>query len=174
MKLRPNQFRCTRRRERILLHIGRHWPGASERGPLATLARMEISVHDNFLVSYEVLCEQHEIRLHTEFRDRQPIERTDVIFRGVEAYHFYRDNFQTIIFDITEDSAEGILAEDSARFEEGRRYSWPGPWNNSDAAIKAHLKERGVRGFSLSSSFGMCGWILALSMARILRDGPDP
>ena len=132
---------------------------------------MEISVHDNFLVSYEVLCGQREIRLHTEFRDRQPTERTDVIFRGVEAYHFSQDNFQTIIFDITEGSAEDILAEDSARFEEGRRYCWPGPWNDSDAALRKHLREREVRGFSLSSSFGMHGWILAQSMERILHDG---
>src|ERR1041384_6213267 len=111
---------------------------------------MDISVHDNVLVSYEVLCEQREIRLHTEFRDQQPVEHTDITFRGVEAYHFYHDNFQTIIFDITEIPAEDILAKDRARFEEGRRYGWPGAWNDSEAAMRAHLTQRGVRGFSLS------------------------
>jgi hypothetical protein len=133
---------------------------------------MEISVHDNLLVSYEVLCEQREIRLHTEFRDRQPTERTDVVFRGVEAYHFSQDNFLTIVFDISQGSVEDILAAESARFEEGRRYCWPGPWNNSDAALRKYLKDREVRAFSLSSSFGMYGWILAQSMDRILRDEP--
>lgn len=132
---------------------------------------MDLSVHDNFLVSYEVRGELREIWLHTEFRDKQPIERTDVVFRGVEAYHFYNDNFQTVIFDITEDSADDILAENSTRFEEGRRYAWPGQWNDSDAACRTYFKERGVRGFSLSSSFGMCGWILAQSMEKVLRDG---
>ena len=72
---------------------------------------MDISVHDNFLVSYEVLCRQREIRLHTEFRDKEPIECTDVIFRGVEAYHFDHDNFETIIFDITEVPVEDILVQ---------------------------------------------------------------
>ena len=130
---------------------------------------MEISVHDNFLVSDEVRGEQREIWLRTEFRESQPIENTDVVFRGVEAYCFYHDNFQTIIFDITETPADDILAEESALFEEGRCYGWPGVWNDSEAAMRAHLTQRGVRGFSLSSSFGMCGWILAASMETIVR-----
>jgi hypothetical protein len=129
---------------------------------------MEISVHDNFLVSYEVLCEQKEIRLRTEFRDRQPIEHTEILFRGVEAYYFHHDNFRTIIFDIMEIPIDDILAEDRVRFQEGRRYGWPA-WNDSEAAMRAHLSQRGVRGFSLSSSIGMCGWILAISMERIQR-----
>jgi len=112
---------------------------------------MDISVHDNFLVSYEVLCRQREIRLHTEFRDKEPIECTDVIFRGVEAYHFDHDNFETIIFDITEVPVEDILVQDKSRFDEGRRYGWPGPWNDSEVTMRARLAERGVRGFSLSS-----------------------
>ncbi len=36
--------RCTRRQEPVLLHIGRHWPGASERGSLATI-RMNLRSH---------------------------------------------------------------------------------------------------------------------------------
>jgi hypothetical protein len=39
------------------------------------------SVHDNFIVSYEVHCERREIRLHTEYRDRgEPFEITVVVF----------------------------------------------------------------------------------------------
>jgi hypothetical protein len=130
---------------------------------------MDTSVHDNHLVSYEVLCEQREIRLHTEFRSKQPVERTEIVFRGVEAYHLYHDNFQTIIFDITETSVDDILAEESARFEEGRRHCWPGAWNNSEATAKAYLAQRRVCGYTLSSSFGMCGWVLAFGMERIQR-----
>jgi len=133
---------------------------------------MESSIHDNFLVSYEVLCEKREIRLRTEFRDRSPVEYTDVIFRGVEAYHLHGDNFQNIVFDITETSVEDILTEDSERFEEGRNYGWPGMWNDSETAMRAYLLERGVRGFSISSSFGMSGWIIAESMERISKNGP--
>ena len=40
----------------------------------------DISVHDNFLISYEVLCQEREIYLHTAFLDREPHEYTDVIF----------------------------------------------------------------------------------------------
>ena len=132
---------------------------------------MDISVHDNIIVSYEVLCEQHEIRLHTKFYDRQPVEHTDIVFRGVEAYFFHHDNFQNIIFDIMEIPVEDILVEDHVQFEEGRRWAWPGVWNDSESAMRAYLTECGVRGFSLSSSLGMHGWILAKSMEKSLRDG---
>jgi len=128
-------------------------------------------VHDNVLISYEVLSEKREIHLRTKHSGPKTIEHTDIIFRGVEGYYFFHDNFQTIIFDVTEISVESILEDDKARFEEGWRYCWPGAWNeSSEAARRAYLTERGVSGFSLSSSFGMSGWILANSMERVLKD----
>src|SRR5688572_26401624 len=70
--------------------------------PLLVNNAEEISIHDNFLASYEVLCERREIRLHTEFRDSSgPVEFTDVVFRGVVCYDFRHDSqIGTIIFDI--------------------------------------------------------------------------
>jgi hypothetical protein len=130
---------------------------------------MDISVHDNVLVSYEVLCAQREIRFHTLCDGVQPIEHTDIIFRGVEGYYFYNDNLETIIFDVMEIPVEDILTDDKARFEEGCRFDWPGRWSRSDETRRAYLAEHGVRGFGLSSSYGMSGWVLAKSM-EILQD----
>lgn len=131
---------------------------------------MEISAHDNVLVAYEVRCAQREICLHTENRERQPAARTDITFFGVEGYHLCSDNFATIIFDVAEIPIDDILSEYKAMFEEGVAFCWPGPWNKSEAAAKAHLNERGIRAFSLSSSYGMNGWILAKSMAMNSRN----
>lgn len=131
---------------------------------------MDISVHDNVLISYEVLAEKREIHLHTKLPGTK-CEHTDIIFRGVEGYYFFHDNFETIIFDVKEISVDRILEDDRERFDEGWRFAWPGRWNtDSEASRKAYLTERGVRGFELSSSYGMSGWILAKSVDRILRD----
>jgi hypothetical protein len=114
-----------------------------------------------------VLCEQREIRLHTEFQDIEPFEYTDVIFRGVFAYRFVEDNFSTILFDIAEIPVEDILTADQELFESGRNYGWPGIWNDSMETLRAYLAENAARGFRISPSFGMGGWVLAQSMELI-------
>ncbi len=131
---------------------------------------MEISVHDNFLVSYEVLSEQRQIRLHTEFRDKgEPFEHTDVVFTGVSAYHFWQDCFANIIFDIDETAPEAVYNGHRAEFEAGWRYGWPGDWGKTEEAALAYFRKHGVRGFTLQSSCGMAGWILAKTMEKISR-----
>lgn len=138
---------------------------------LGHTTRMEISVHDNFLVSYEVCCERREIRLHTEFRDvGEPFEHTDVIFTGVSAYHFWQDCFDNIIFDIDETAPETIFRDHRVEFEAGWKYGWPGDWGKTEQSALAHFREHGVRGFILQSSCGMDGWILAKKMEKISRD----
>jgi len=130
---------------------------------------MDISVHDNVLVSYEVLAGRREIHLHTQSPGTKP-QHTDIIFRGVEGYFFYHDNLETIIFDVVEISVDRILEDDRERFEDGWRFHWPGRWNTESAAgRKEYLMKRQVRGFDISSSYGMTGWILAKSVERILK-----
>nr|WP_309694231.1 hypothetical protein [Armatimonas sp.] len=116
-----------------------------------------------------MLCEQREIRLHTEFRDvalDAPFEYTDVVFRGVFAYHFQQDTLTNIIFDIAEIPVEDILTTDQALFESGINYGWPGIWNQSDETLRAYLTNA-ARGFRISPTFGMGGWVLAQSMEFI-------
>lgn len=133
---------------------------------------MEISVHDNVLVSYEVLSERREIRLYTEFRDNgEPFEHTDVVFTGVSAYHFWQDCFGNIIFDIDETTPEAIYRDHRAEFEAGWRYGWPGNWGKTEEAALAYFREHGVRGFTLQTSYGMDGWVLAESMERFQKMG---
>ena len=131
---------------------------------------MELSVHDNFLVSYEVLCEQREIRLHTEYRDvalDAPFEYTDVVFRGVFAYHFQQDTLTNILFDIEEVAVASILADAQALLDAGRAYGWPRIEGSPSPALEAYLSANDVRGFEIASSYGLGGWVLAQSMEFI-------
>jgi hypothetical protein len=131
---------------------------------------MSLSVHDNYLTGYEVLSERREIRLHTE-----PLGETtshiDVIFSGVECYHFEHDAFGNIIFGIDEVPAAELYTQHAEALREGYRLSgWPGPWNESSESALAFLNQHSIRGFVLSSSYGMSGWVLARDMKMLSND----
>ena len=125
---------------------------------------MEISVHDNWLVSYCVMAQKQEIIFHTVDPHRTPPELTDVIFSGVACYYFECDNFQNIIFGIDEVNAETIYIEYQTMFEDGRKYGWPGTWSGTDETVLDYLIENQIKGFKLSASLGMVGWVLAKSI----------
>src|SRR5262245_26496910 len=170
---RSGRFRARGRQERSRRpswHAGR--PGGERGGmgeggsgthgrrvrydPLA----MPASVHDNVLVSYEVLCEERKIVLHTEFRERKPPEQTRVVFTGVVAYRFENDTLGSILFDIETVPVGDLLQERRAEIQEAARFTaWP--WAEDLDAAPRLLAEKGVKGFVLSSSYGMTGWVLA-------------
>lgn len=124
----------------------------------------EISIHDNIVTGYTVSCETREIVLHTEFRDQEPNEKTDVIFRGVEAYHIMGDNMQSVLFDVYECTIDQILLDFNSEFEEGVKYAWPGPWNESPKACREYFEKHECKAWMISSSYGMAGFVMAKSM----------
>jgi phosphoglycolate phosphatase-like HAD superfamily hydrolase len=124
---------------------------------------MQKSVHDNVLLSYTVDAKKAQIVLHTAYYDQ---ERTDVIFLGVEAYDFECDNFQNILFDIEEVEPTSLYDKHLERFERLKNHGWP--WisleiKSRDELLHA-LRERGVRGFEISSTLGLEGWVWARSI----------
>ncbi|MDR3706976.1 MAG: hypothetical protein P4L33_01650 [Capsulimonadaceae bacterium] len=133
---------------------------------------MSVSIHDNHLLSYCVFAEKRQIVFHTEYRDAPEPEHTDVLFDGVEAYCFNHDNFDNILFDISEVHVETIITEDRALFEQGKPFGWPGPWRRSGEDILHYFIEREVRGFQVTSSSGMSGWVLAKSVAFVSLPAP--
>jgi len=124
------------------------------------------SLHDDFLVSYEVNCESRQIKLYAK-RDPRIVESNGnqlrvVTFDGVEWYQFENDAFGNIIFALEEVPIERLLAENGQRIAESYRWAGaPGPWA-ADLASAAHtLAAKGIKGFVLSSSYGLSGWVLA-------------
>ncbi len=95
---------------------------------------------------------------------------------GLIAYHFTHDNLGTIIFDIGETDLHHVSSESQAMFEVGRKYNWPGPWNSSDEAAMIYLKANNIKAFSVTSSYGLDGWVLARCMQMTTRtiDGRGP
>lgn len=123
----------------------------------------ERSIHDNRVVSYEVDAEHRRIVLHTRFEEREPVERTDLVFEGVLAYHFEDDNFGNILLGVEEISIVQLVASDRQLFLDGSKYAWPGPWNESPEACVRYLESPEAKAFEISSSYGLSGWVVAAS-----------
>jgi hypothetical protein len=134
---------------------------------------MALSVHDNLLVSYEVQCEARTITLRTEYREaNRPTDFANVVFEGVQGYHFENDAFGNIIFGVEAVPVEHVLTEFGADISESYRMAGsPGPWAADLGSAPTYLREHGIKGFTLSSSYGLSGWVLAKEMSIV---NPEP
>jgi hypothetical protein len=120
-------------------------------------------IHDNDVVSYEVNGANRRIVLHTLYDVPERREFTDVIFDGVFAYYFEHDNFGNTLFGVEEVFVTQLVVDNRSLFEEGVKYAWPGPWNESPEASIDHFESNGAKGFEISSSYGLAGWAIAMS-----------
>jgi hypothetical protein len=124
------------------------------------------SLHDNFLVSYEVDCEARRIKLCAKHDARvegnKELPARVIVFEGVEGYQFENDAFGNIIFSLQVVSIEQFFANYGAGIAESYRQAGaPGPWAANLASAAQVLSAMGIQAFELSSSYGLSGWILA-------------
>lgn len=126
---------------------------------------MEISVHDNLLTSYTVDAENRQICLRTKYPYGEE-EKTEIIFSGVFTYYFEADNLQTIIFDVEESTLEVTYEQYQSLFGRLKNYGWPSTQPYSKEELFAMLRGQGVKAFEISSSFGLVGFVWAVSMEK--------
>ena len=125
------------------------------------------SLHDDFLVSYEVNCETRQIKIRAKRDPRIPAVNEErpsrtIVFNGVEGYRFEDDAFGNIILSLDAVSIEQVLADYGSGIAESYRMAGaPGPWAADLASAAQVLAAKGVKGFVLSSSYGLSGWVLA-------------
>ena len=129
------------------------------------------SVHDNFVYGYSVDCESQRLILHTAYRDREPHEFTDVVFHDVVAHHCEHVLPGNILLGVDEVDVAALVRENGRVLAESWRYGWPPVEYRGDLeALVAALRAAGVRGYEISASYGMSGWVLAGSCERLRRD----
>jgi hypothetical protein len=134
---------------------------------------MTLSIHDNLLVSYEVQCERRTITLRTEYRvENKPTEFTNVVFEGVQGYHFENDAFGNIIFDVDNVPAEEFLKEYGAEISELRRMNGRPTWAADLDSAPKYLRKQGIKPYILSSSLGLSGWVLAKEISILPVNTP--
>jgi len=140
---------------------------------------MALSIHDNRLISYEVLCKARTIQLRTEHRvkDDEPMEFTNVTFKDVQGYHFENDAFGNILLGLDAIPIDQFLAEYGEEISGAYGTAGaPGPWAADLATAQTYLRERGIQGFILSSSYGLSGWVLAreASISAVAEGASNP
>ena len=123
------------------------------------------SIHDNNIYAYAVYCGSRQIVLHTEFRDGGSEEYTDVTFTGVVAHHFECVLSGNIMFGIEEVDVEKIVRSSADLFAIQKNFGWPEGIEYRDADdLVSIIRQRGVRGYEIGSSYGLSGWVLAVRM----------
>jgi hypothetical protein len=134
--------------------------------------RQELSIHDNLVYAYNVDCEGRRVVLHTVFRDREPNEYTDVVFRDVVAHHFEHVLDGNILFDIDDSDVATFVKENSALFADSWRYGWPPVDYNGDMnKLVDALNAASARAYVIQSSYGLSGWVVAGGCDRVSRNG---
>ncbi|HWB19278.1 MAG TPA: hypothetical protein VG711_03180 [Phycisphaerales bacterium] len=125
------------------------------------------SIHDNHVFAYTVNCEERQLILHTRTGNADDSELTDVVFAGVIAHHFENVLNHNILFDITEVDPDDIVTAEADRFSESWKWNWPPvDYRGNLSTLKQLLREQGIRGFKISSSYGLSGWVLANDCER--------
>jgi hypothetical protein len=106
------------------------------------------------------------------YRDREPHEFTDIVFRDVLAHHFENVIEGNILLDVWEESDVGaIVRDDATLFADSWRYGWPPVEYGGDlTALETALKAASVRAFWIQSAYGLGGWVLAGSCERVSRN----
>jgi hypothetical protein len=129
------------------------------------------SVHDNHVYAISIALEVERLILHTVFRDREPVEYTDVTFSGVVAHNFRHALRGNILFDVTEGEVQSLIHAEAELLKESWRYGWPEVEykGDLDRLIEA-LRNKSIRAYSIDSSYGLSGWVLAVDCHRIPRD----
>jgi hypothetical protein len=100
----------------------------------------------------------------------QASEEFQIAFEGYEAHRFEREMVGSILDSVAPISAESIVRENWEAFEKGYAYSgWPGPWAESLEVAIEFMKSQKIHGFSVTSSYGLEGWVLAKQLVRLGR-----
>ena len=123
------------------------------------------SVHDNTLNAYSVDGVRKQIVLHTSFDHASPAELTDIIFDGV-LDHYFRDTvLPSIIFDVEPSDAGWVLGQDFDVMLAGhQRGGWPSFFASTVAEMVDRIAAANCQVFTIGSSFGLDGWVVAQSM----------
>jgi hypothetical protein len=129
-----------------------------------------VSIHDSLLTGYTVNGDEQTLVLHTRPHQGGGVARVDVIFRGVTAYHFEGDCLQNIVFAVDEVSASSIIGDGIVFAERERQYGWPSGWDSRRETAEDFFIRKQCHLFELTCSYGMYGWVAAVSMEQKVQD----
>jgi hypothetical protein len=112
----------------------------------------------------ETTAEWRQIKLSARraaYGEEPPATRA-ILFKGVEGYRFENYAFGNIIHSLEAIPVERLISQYGAQITESHRFAGaPGPWAADLTSAVRVLTAKGIKGFILTSSYGLSGWILA-------------
>lgn len=114
-------------------------------------------IYDSTIISYMVDFEKSILQINTRNCDKEIIIR----FKGLLAHKFENVITNNIIFDISEATMEEFILEESNTLSESLEYGFPTIEVSNMRELENYLKENLYGVFYITSSLGMCGYIIA-------------
>jgi hypothetical protein len=134
-------------------------------------APMFPEIHDSLLVAYSVDSETSELVMHCHPHHGCGKAPFSLVFAGVSAHSFEFPLLPSILFGITQVTAQALLTAEWPAIERGsKQCGWPGPWAQTLAGAVSYAEASNLLGFQIGSIYGLEGWVLAES-ARV-ASGP--
>jgi len=114
-------------------------------------------VHDNEILSYNVDIFNKTLQISTKYYDK---EKTLITFTDFIAHRFENVTYCNLIFGITQVSIDYFIDENRDMLEEGLKHAFP-IYAKDCEYLRGYLKEKEQKVFEISSSLGLCGFIIA-------------
>jgi hypothetical protein len=120
--------------------------------------------HDSLLVGYAVDLQREEIQLSLQPHHGAAQGPFQLVFRGVAAHSFPHPHLPAIMAAVIAGSAAALIARHWPEVVVGfAANGWPGPWASTLESAQQFCASRKLQGFEVESSYGLFGWVLALS-----------
>ena len=129
------------------------------------------SWHDYRLIGYSVDGDREEVSFRLIWTEPSPaeIKSAELVFSGVLDYFLQGDLGTNIVAAISEAQLEPFVRENARSFQEEQKFGWPRSWKGSTEETVRYLKQSKAKLWTLSSSYGLAGWILGTGVTERAR-----
>jgi len=130
-------------------------------------------VHDNKILLYQVDFENERLTLKTEYHNLTSNihEKTNVMFTDYLTHIFHNVDKQSIIFDIEEIPLEFFLEQESELLKGKKNWGWPIRYETTNH-LTNYFQSNGYKVFSIDSSCGLYGYVIAKEMNIVVNEFP--
>ncbi len=121
------------------------------------------NIHDNIILKYIIDFEENKITFYTKTEEG---EKVNIVFEDMLVYFFEEQVKENIIFDIEESEYEEFISDKSEMLKEKKDFGWPIVYENIEK-LNMFMKKNTYKYYTLISSIGMNGWVVAKKMKII-------
>jgi hypothetical protein len=119
------------------------------------------SLHSYAMNGYHIDGSTIRFALDGQTRSAEPHRAVELVFRDVEGYLFERKTGGDTVLTVEEHPLIAFLRANEEYFAREARWGWPRFWQGSADQTEGWLAYRGRRVWTVSTSYGLAGWVVA-------------